>query len=88
MRFFTPRFVKELFGLREKDLPLLNLGYLLRSCVEDMRPLGTHFTCFTGTKVQILTQKAPLVAALRRARETQSGSTARFSLYLLYWYKY
>jgi hypothetical protein len=20
---------------------------------------GTHFTCFTGTKVQILTQKAP-----------------------------
>jgi len=21
--------------------------------------LGTHFTCFTGTKVQILTQKAP-----------------------------
>jgi hypothetical protein len=60
----------------------------LGEAIKVTAPLGTHFTCFTGTKVQILTQKAPLVAALRRARETQSGSTARFSLYLLYWYKY
>ena len=38
-RYFTPRFVKELLGLREKNRPLLNLSYLLRTCVEDMRPL-------------------------------------------------
>jgi predicted patatin/cPLA2 family phospholipase len=38
-RYFTPRFLKEILGLREKGLPLLNLDYLLRTCVEDMRPL-------------------------------------------------
>lgn len=38
-RYFTPRFFKELFGRRERGLPLLNLSYLLRTCVEDMRPL-------------------------------------------------
>ena len=38
-RYFTPRFFQEVFGSRQKDLPLLNLDYLLRTCVEDMRPL-------------------------------------------------
>lgn len=38
-RYFTPRFFKELLGRRERGLPLLNLSYLLRTCVEDMRPL-------------------------------------------------
>jgi len=38
-RYFTPRYFKEVVGLRPKGLPLLNLQYLLRSCVEDMRPL-------------------------------------------------
>ena len=39
LRIFTKRFMQEMLGLREKGLPLLNLQYLLRSCVEDMRPL-------------------------------------------------
>ena len=39
VRWFTPRKIKELLGFRQKGLPLLNLSYLLRSCVEDMRPL-------------------------------------------------
>ena len=40
---------------------------------------GAHVTCFTGTKVQILTQS--VVARVGR------GCYGRCSLYLLYWYK-
>jgi hypothetical protein len=39
--------------------------------------LGTQFTCFTGTKVQIMTQK-DLVRITHMSR---------YSVYLLYWYK-
>jgi hypothetical protein len=42
-----------------------------------MRPLGTHFACFTGTKAQRLTQKALC----------RGHAPLRYSLYLLYWYK-
>jgi hypothetical protein len=40
---------------------------------------GPHFTCFTGTMVQILTQS--VVARVAR------GRYGRCSFYLLYWYK-
>jgi len=42
---------------------------------EDDRAAGTQFTCFTGTKVQMLTQRA--VAARGRPRR-------RYAVYLLY----
>jgi hypothetical protein len=42
---------------------------------------GTHFTCFTGTKVQILTPEE------LRARRAVAVAAAACSLYLLYWYK-
>jgi hypothetical protein len=45
---------------------------------EDDRAAGTQFTCFTSTKVQMLTQRA--VDARGRPRR-------RYSVYLLYWYK-
>ena len=48
-----------------------------RQAVGDYDPSGTHFTCFTITKVQILTQEVPRAP---RAR-------LRCSVYLLYWYK-
>ena len=40
--------------------------------------LGTHFTCFTSTKVQIVAQKCWQVWAYRVRR------LPRYSLYLLY----
>jgi hypothetical protein len=35
---------------------------------------GTHFTCFTGTKVQILTQKAVLVDLAGSERVYKTGN--------------
>ena len=43
--------------------------------------LGTQFTCFTSTKVQILTQKGFKVHTLTQ-KAAQRG--ARYSVYLLY----
>ncbi len=40
---------------------------------------GTQFTCFTGTKVQILTRQYKLVC--------NCAEHPRCSVYLLYWYK-
>ncbi len=42
---------------------------------------GTHFTCFTGTKVQKQEQPAP-----KRREEGKEGTHFYHSLYLLYWY--
>lgn len=50
-RYFTPRFFKELFGARQKGLPLIDLDYLLRTCVEDMRPLD--WEGFAARELQI-----------------------------------
>jgi hypothetical protein len=41
--------------------------------------LGTHFTCFTGTKVQILTQKA-LLEHLKRNRWSLTWGDMRVHL--------
>ncbi len=46
------------------------------------RPLGTQFTCFTGTKVHI--ERA--VAAYRQACDA-AAAAVRYAVYLLYWYK-
>ena len=54
---------------------------------------GAHFTCFTGTKVQILTQKASqtprakrhlCVSAICTPRWKRSRCSAWYSVYLLY----
>jgi hypothetical protein len=52
----------------------VQMAYAL-SCAVALSVLGSQFTRFTGTKVQILT-------LLRRRAER-----LRFSVYLLYWYK-
>jgi hypothetical protein len=39
-------------------LPILDLQAFIRVLVQGGMPEGTHFACFTGAKVQILTQKA------------------------------
>ena len=58
------------------------LAWALRELVEMSKRSGggTQFTCFTGTKVQILTQ---LLAQLSR----RSCCNLLFLSYLLYWYK-
>ena len=61
------------------------LAYL-RTRVEELRQVGTFgtpFTCFTGTKVQILTLLRQLLAVGVLARLM----LARYSVYLLYRYK-
>ena len=52
-------------------------------------PAGTHFTCFTGTKVHILTQedgevRQQTLAELRQAAASGKSGT-RYPV--LYWYK-
>ena len=47
-------------------------------------PKGTQFTCFTGTKVQILTHRG-IAERLEDTREVGERRTS--SVYLLYWYK-
>jgi hypothetical protein len=52
--------------------------------------LGTQFTCFTGTKVQILTHKAHVRRCLFahcRARGARGARLEGTQFYLLYWYK-
>ena len=48
---------------------------------------GTHFTCFTSTKVQLLTQRALLGCAFPRNVAYVSAMAGRYSVYLLYWYR-
>jgi hypothetical protein len=48
-------------------------AYNMYQVTQSYRALGTHFSCFTGTKVQILTQLASHVVAPR----------ARYSVFLL-----
>ena len=45
------------------------------------RLLGTEFTCFTGTKVQILTQKA-LLAGFRPERDAEKEKEETFEILL------
>jgi hypothetical protein len=68
-----------------------------------MNGSGTHFTGFTSTKVQILTQQRRREALLAMFRGQKGGAASytrsrgmpglgdgvcdRYSLYLLYWYK-
>jgi hypothetical protein len=68
-----------------------------------MNGSGTHFTGFTSTKVQILTQQRRREALLAMFRGQKGGASSytrargmpglgdglcdRYSLYLLYWYK-
>ena len=47
---------------------------------------GTPFTCFTSTKVQLLTQRALLGCAFPRNVAYVSAMAGRYSVYLLYWY--
>jgi hypothetical protein len=53
-------------------------------------PAGTHFTCFTSTKVRILCAPAPLTRAphsLRLRAKRSPCHRCRRPIYLLYWYK-
>ena len=53
--------------------------------INRLRRLGTHFTCFTGTKVQILTQKAllgiPRTAELYNSLVPPPGYVAGISFF-------
>ena len=53
---------------------------------EAYKKLGTQFTCFTSTKVQILTQGTQFTGFTRTQVQILALG-ARFSVYLLYWYK-
>jgi hypothetical protein len=50
---------------------------------------GTQFTCFTGTKVQILTSHLSEASALifEASARPKGPILHRYSVYLLYWYK-
>ncbi len=62
---------KDSSHLRECDELLALMPALFDLCkTNDACQLGTHFTCFTGTKVQILTQKARCCSP--RARATRA----------------
>ena len=64
---------------------LLSPSHTLTSCTATQPSSGfsgTQFTCFTGTKAQILTQKALLDDYLYAL-----PLCARYSGFLLYWYK-
>jgi hypothetical protein len=52
-----------------------------RACGSGCAEAGAQFTCFTGTRVQILTQ------LVRRARLRKRLRGSRCSVYLLYWYQ-
>ena len=62
-----------------------------------MAKQGTQFTCFTGTNVQILTQSTRhslsgdsgvrTSTPAGRVRGLSSDGKARYSVYLIYWYK-
>ncbi len=62
-----------------------------RRCQRVRQSLSSGFTCFPGTKVQILTQKALAAASLALAFERlmhSDGTEFRApSIYSLYWYK-
>ena len=47
-------------------------------------PIGTRFTCFTGTKVQILSREED---ALISASDGFLLHQCQYSIYVLYWYK-
>jgi hypothetical protein len=69
-------------GSKHREVPavmmdMTNLTFLSLAANVLQELPGTHFTCFTGTKVQILSLFG---------RQRPPGA-ARYSLYLLYWYK-
>jgi hypothetical protein len=48
---------------------------------------GTQFTCFTGTKVQVLTQVYIYIYIYIYIYGRGTRERERYSVYLLYWYK-
>ena len=54
-------------------LPLRLRVLLLVGMTSRVRPAGAHFTCFTGTKVQILTQKAMQLFEFARGTREKCG---------------
>ena len=75
-------------GSGQQDLPGAEglIAVAEHKCVSlwDLRVGGTHFTCVTSTKVQLVTQKA-LPGGAPRAACVQR--LIPYSVYLVYWYK-
>jgi hypothetical protein len=77
---YSSRDGAKLATLNATKAQLLNASSSVAVRLEPAPAGGTAVTCFTSTKVQILTQ-------LRRRREAGASSCGRYSVYLLYWYK-